>query len=81
MTNAASGFKVDLARFNVSNVGAGPGSPADLGVGSSALVGDTYVTIVSNDPEAIWNKMESVRRRKSFQAGRGPLGGLPAFGS
>lgn len=81
MTNAASGFKVDLARFNASNVGTGPGSPADLGVGSSALVGDTYVTIVSNDPEAIWNKMESVRRRKSFQAGRGPLGGLPAFGS
>jgi hypothetical protein len=81
MTNAASGFKVDLARFNASNVGAGPGSPADLGVGSSSLVGDTYVTIISNDPEAIWNKMESVRRRKSFQAGRGPLGGLPAFGS
>jgi hypothetical protein len=81
MTNAASGFKVDLARFNATNVGAGPGSPADLGVGSNALVGDTYVTIVSNDPERIWEDMENVRRRKNFQRGRGPLGGLPAFGS
>lgn len=80
MTNAASGFKVDLARFNATNVGAGPRSPADLGVGSGALVGDTYVTIVSNDPEVIWERMQGVNRRKAFQLGRGPLGGLPAFG-
>ena len=80
LTNAASGFKVELARFNATNVGAGPGSPSDLGVGSSALVGDTYVTIVSNDPMRIWDEMENVRRRKNFQRGRGPLGGLPAFG-
>lgn len=80
MTNAASGFKADLARFNATNVGSSIGSPADLGVSSGALVGDTYVTIVSNDPEAIWNRMESLRRRGNFQRGRGTLGGLPAFG-
>lgn len=81
MTNAASGFKVDLARFNATNVGSTPGSPADLGVGSGALTGDTYVTIVSNDPEVIWERLEGVRRRKAFNLGRGPLGNLPAFGS
>jgi hypothetical protein len=80
ITNAASGFKVELARFNATNVGVGPGSPVDLGVGSSALVGDTYVTIVSNDPERIWADMESIRRRQNFRQGRGPIGGLPAFG-
>jgi hypothetical protein len=79
MTNAASGFKVDLARFNATSTG--PGSPADFGSSSSALAGDTYVTIVSNDPEQIWDRMESVRRSRNFQRGRGPLGGLPAFGS
>lgn len=81
MTNAASGFKVDLARYNATNTGTTARFPADLGSSAGALVGDTYVTIVSNDPEAIWSKMEAIRRRGNFQKGRGTLGGLPAFGS
>lgn len=79
MTNAASGFKVDLARYNATNVGATPGAPMEAtGVG---YYGDTFVTIVSNDPEAIWGKMEDIRRRKSFQAGRGPIGGFSPAGA
>lgn len=81
MTNAASGFKVDLARYNATNTGTTARFPSDLGSSAGALVGDTYVTIVSNDPEAIWSKMEAIRRRGNFQKGRGTLGGLPAFGS
>lgn len=79
MTNAASGFKVDLARYNATNVGATPGAPMEAtGVG---YYGDTFVTIVSNDPEAIWGRMEDIRRRKSFQAGRGPIGGFSPAGA
>lgn len=79
MLNVASGFKVDLARFNATSTG--PGSPADYQSSGSALSsGDTYVTIVSNDPEAIWTKMEAIRRTHNFRRGRGPIGGLPAFG-
>lgn len=78
MTNAASGFKVDLARFNATGVGATPGAPVEAsGIG---YYGDTFVTIVSDDPEVIWEKMEGVRRKKNFQGGRGQLGGLFAYG-
>ncbi len=78
MTNAASGFKVDLARFNATS--AGPALRAPMDDTGAGYYGDTFVTIVSNDPEVIWEKVEGVRRRKNFQSGRGLLGGLPAYG-